>query len=288
MSKPPAAYSINHDGLILDIALVKTDKLLIHEEIIPYRLDKLKARIEQDGVQSAPIVVDRSTHVVLDGMHRTAIMRELGCSFTCVCLIDYFDPRVKVQRWCRVVPFPFNAKKAEELFDELGLEYEQIDLVESPEDDGSLMLVFKDSVFKVITDEDDLVEAFRKSHLIEQKLENLGYKITHCTESEAQEALTNGSYQATLYLPSIEKAQVLDLAIQHKILTPKATRHNLPARPVGVNVPLSLLRNTCVSLDEANQQLHDLLTSKTITRYDARAEWMGRIYDEALYVFSEP
>ena len=132
MSKPPAAYTINHEGLRLDIALIETDMLLIHEEIIPDRLDKLRNSIERDGVQSAPILVDRATHVVLDGMHRTAIMKKLGCRFTCVCLLDYFDPSITVQRWCRVIPAPFTEQNAEQLLDELNLSHEPYDLVESP------------------------------------------------------------------------------------------------------------------------------------------------------------
>ena len=288
MSKPPAAYTIDHEGLLLDIALVETESLLIHEEIIPFRLNKLKASIERDGVQSAPILVDRATHVVLDGMHRTAIMKELGCRFTCVCLLDYFDPSITVQRWCRVVPSPFSEKNAEKLLKELNLEYEPYDLVKSPEDDGSLLLIFKDSAYRIITDGDDLVETFKKSYELERRLEEWGYQVTHCTESEAQNDLTSGSYEATLFLPKVHKDQVLSLAQDRKVLTPKATRHRLPARPVGVNAPLALLRDKEISIEEANKRLSEILKSKKLTRYDAGTEWMGRTYDEVLYVFSEP
>ncbi len=287
MSKPPAAYTINHEGLRLDIALVETNRLLIHEEIIPERLTKLKTSIEHDGVQSAPILVDRVTHVVLDGMHRTAIMKELGCRFTCVCLLNYFDPSITVKRWCRVISSPFNEKNMEQLLSELNLEPEPYEFVESPEDDGSLLLLFKDTAFRINTDGDDLIEIFRKSYALEKQLEKHGYKIAHCTESKAQENLTSGSYEATLYLPKVHKDQVLELAQEHKVLTPKATRHRLPARPVAVNAPLSLLRNKKISIAEANKQLSELLKNKTLTRYNPGSEWMGRTYDEVLYVFSD-
>lgn len=287
MSKPPAAYTINHDGLRLDIALVETDNLLIHEEIIPYRLNKLKASIERDGLQSAPILVDRRTHVVLDGMHRTAIMKELGCRFTCVCLLDYFDPSITIQRWCRMVPAPFNEKNAETLLKELDLKHEPFDLVESPEDDESLLLIFKDSGIKIITEDENLVEAFQKSYKLERRLKDWGYNIIHCTESEARENLTLGSFEATMYLPKVDKSQVLDAAQHKTVLTPKATRHRLPARPVAVNAPLSLLRDKNISVEEANKKLYDLLKDKTLERFDPGTNWMGRTYDEVLYVFSD-
>ncbi len=287
MSNSPAAYRINHDGLLLDIALVETDSLLIHEEIIPSRINKLKATIERDGVQSAPIIVDRNTHVVLDGMHRTAIMKELGCRFTCVCLLDYFDPSIRVQRWCRIIPAPFSEGDAEKLLSELDLKLEPYELVESPADDGSLLLIFKDNVYRIITDGDELAEVFRKGYMLERRLQDRGYQVQHCTESEAKEHLTNGSYEASLFLPQVNKKQVLDMAKEKKVFSPKATRHRLPARPVGVNVPLSLLRDNESSIEEANRKLADHLKHKKITRYDPGTKWMSRTYDEVLYVFSD-
>ena len=287
MSKSPAAYRINHDGLLLDIALVETDKLLIHEEIIPFRLNKLKASIERDGVQSAPILVDRNTHVVLDGMHRTAIMKELGCRFTCVCLLDYFDPSISVQRWCRLIPAPFNEKNAETLLAELDLKLEPYELVESLEDDDSLLLLFKDTVYRIITDGDDLVEKIKKSYNLERRLHEWGYQVQHCTESEAKEHLTSGSFEATMYLPKVGKKNVLDVAQENRVFTPKATRHRLPARPVAVNVPLSLLRDKESTVEEANRKLSDKLKKMTLKRYNPGTKWMGRTYDEVLYVFSE-
>lgn len=288
MSNSPAAYRINHEGLILDIALLETDSLLIHEEIIPSRLKKLKATIEADGVQSAPIIVDRNTRVVLDGMHRTAIMKELSCRFTCACLLDYFDPSIRVQRWCRIIPAPFSEGDAEKLLSELNLRLEPYELVESPADDGSLLLIFKDNVYKIITDGDELVDVFIKGYQLERGLQDWGYHVQHCTESEAKEHLTNGSYEASLFLPKLEKNQVLDMAQENKVFSPKATRHQLPARPVGVNVPLRMLRDKKSSLAEANRKLADHLKQRKITRYDPGSKWMGRTYDEVLYVFSDP
>jgi hypothetical protein len=287
MSKTPKAYSINHEGLELDIALVETNSLLIHEEIIPYKLNKLKSNIERDGVQSAPIIVDRDTYVVLDGMHRTAIMKELGCRFICVCLIDYFDPSIRVQKWCRIVPAPFSLENAESLIKELGLKIEPYDLRENPEEDEGLLLVFKDKAYRIITDGDDLVEVFRKCYRLERKLQEWGYDVEYCTESDAIENLTSGNYEATLYLPKVKKEQVIETATGEKVFTPKATRHRLPARPVGVNVPLSLLRDKEITVYDANNTLAELLRGKKLNRYDPGTEWMGRIYDETLYVFSD-
>lgn len=286
MSNFPVAYTIDHEGLSLDIALIETDKLYIHEETIPHRLDNLKRRIERDGVQSAPILVDRHNLVVLDGMHRTAVMNYLDCRFTCVCLIDYFDPSINVQRWCRVIPGPFSERHAKDFLAQVDLSMEPFEIVKSPDEDSGLLIVFRDTAYKLNTEADDLVDLFKRSYQLELNLEEYGYEIKHCTESQAVD-LMNSGYEATLYIPKVKKEEVVDIATQNKVFTPKATRHRLPARPLSVDVPLGLLRNKEISLEKANEKLAEHLNKKSVRRHDQGAEWMGRTYDEVLYVFSE-
>ena len=48
-----------------------------------------------------------------------------------------------------------------------------------------------------------------------------------------------------------------------------------------------MLRDTEISLDDANAKLAEYLNKKKVTRYDQGAEWMGRTYDEVLYIFSD-
>ena len=285
MSDYPVAFTINHEGLRLDIALIETDKLHIHEETIPGRLENLKKRIERDGIQSAPILVDRHNLVVLDGMHRTAVMKHLDCRFTCVCLLDYFDNSINVQRWCRVIPGPFSIKNAEEFIASVDLSMEPFEIVKSPDEENGLLIVFRDTSYKLVSNSNDLLDLFKRSYKLELNLEEYGYEIKHCTESQAID-LMNSGYEATLYMPKVKKHEVINLAIQNQVFTPKATRHSLPARPLSVNVPLSLLRNKDISLEKATRRLTRHLKKMTLIRQDQGAEWMGRKYDEVLYIFS--
>jgi hypothetical protein len=285
MSSQPIAYTIDHEGLRLDIALALTDRLRIHEETIPERIRSLGDRIIRDGVQSAPIIVDRDTYVVLDGMHRTAIMKRLGCRFTCVCLVDYFDPSIKVQRWCRVIPRPFGAKRAEEALTALGFTMEPYELARSPDEEGGLLLIYRDKTYRITCKCEDLIQVFKRSHELENLLKTWGYRISYCTEAEAMKNVNSGYYEAALFLPKVEKSQVVETAVQGQVFTPKATRHRLPARPVQVNVPLELLRDKKISLEEANARLRETLEDKKLVRYEPGTEWMGRTYDEVLYVF---
>ncbi len=285
MSSQPVAYTIDHEGLRLDIALAPTGRLLIHEETIPARIRSLGDRIRRDGVQSAPIIVDRDTYVVLDGMHRTAIMTELGCRFTCVCLVDYHDPRIKVQRWCRAIPGPFSIYEAGEAVAAVGLTLVPIEPTDCLDQESGLLLVCKDQTYRLDRGGDDLLKTFKRSHELEKLLTTRGRRIRYLTEAEAQRGVESGRYGATLFPPKVEKRQVVETALQGRVFTPKATRHRLPARPVQVNVPLRLLRDQSISLEEANARLRRMLKDRGLARYEPGAEWMGRTYDETLYVF---
>jgi len=71
------------------------------------------------------------------------------------------------------------------------------------------------------------------------------------------------------------------------VFTFTVTRHIVQARHVGVDVPLSLLRNSSLSLEEANERLSALLHEKRLRFAPSGGFWDGRRYDEKLYVFDE-
>lgn len=257
---------INHRELFLDIMLLKTESLLVHEEIIPIRFNDLMKRIEHDGFQSTPVLVDRNTLAVLDGMHRTAVMKALGAQFICVCLLDYFNPSIKIQRWCRVILGSFTEETAESLLEPIGFSLEPFEDLDRLNDVKGVLLRFRETAYKLVSD-DDLVETFRKSYELELKLLEKGYDVRYCNESEANRYLESGRYETVLYPPKLEKQQVLDAVTSGKVFPPKATRHTIPARLVAVNVPLSLLKNKEISLEEANMSLVEMINIKEVKRY---------------------
>ncbi len=285
MMDNPIAYTINHEGLNLNIALIEANKLRIHEETIPHRLTNLQRRMEKDGIQSSPILVDQENLVVLDGMHRTTAMTQLDCRFICVCYLDYFNPNITVNRWCRVIPGPFTEEKAQTFLTPLNLSMEPYTIIDNPSKEPSFLLIFQDTAYKLVYNSNDLTDAFKKSNQFELNLKEYGYEVKHCTESQAVEYMASG-YAATLYPPKVTKQEVLKIASRNKVFTPKATRHRIPARPLNVNIPLSLLRDKEITLKEANQYLAQYLENKEVTRRDQGEQWMGRTYDEVLYLFS--
>ena len=68
-----------------------------HEEIDPERLALLVAEIRGAGNFYPPVLIDRATHVILDGHHRWTAASHLGFMRLPCYAVDYFDdPTVRV------------------------------------------------------------------------------------------------------------------------------------------------------------------------------------------------
>ena len=83
-------------ALTLNVTLVDMARLRGHERTDETRLNALKAEIESDGMLFRPIVVDEETDVVLDGHHRLAALKLLGCSRIPVCYVSYASDSIGV------------------------------------------------------------------------------------------------------------------------------------------------------------------------------------------------
>jgi len=56
---------------------------------------------------------------------------------------------------------------------------------------------------------------------------------------------------------------------------------------VGVDVPLTLLQDVNLSVDEANKKLEAILSLKRVRRIPPGTVWRGRRYDENLHLFKD-
>ena len=78
------------------ITLIEINKLKSHEAIEQRRLAKLIVRIKKDGHLKNPIVIDRTSFVVLDGHHRLEALKVLGYKKIPAFLVDYKSKDVHV------------------------------------------------------------------------------------------------------------------------------------------------------------------------------------------------
>ena len=291
---PPSSHvvlSISREGgMRLDLALLEIDSLLLHEETIPPIVSSLSKSLEKEGFLRDPVIVDHESLVVLDGMHRVTVLRRLGCKLVPVCLVDYDSPEIKVERWCRTV-------KNEELSEELtkrisskGFKVEEMPVEEANRRLGVEgvvgILKTRGGNYAIISDRGtDVLFSFRVIGEVEENLRSKGFKVEYETELDAEEKLRKREVDAMILPPKIHKKEVKETALRGEVFTYKATRHIIPARPLGIDIPLSLLRAENLSIEEAQEAFSNILKERKFRRIPPGSLWKGRRYDEELYVF---
>ncbi|UCE57265.1 MAG: ParB N-terminal domain-containing protein [Candidatus Bathyarchaeota archaeon] len=281
------AFPIIHPKIKLEIKLEKVENLHIHEEVIPRILHKLTEDIRADNLFKHPVIVDSKTLVVLDGMHRVAATKNLGCRFIPVCLVEYDNPHIKVGCWCRVINHSSNLKKLVRSIRETGYVVEECQgekarkLVNERKAIAAIMASSK--CFAVYGPQKNIREIYEAIKQIELKLGSHGYSISYDTESDAQKKVSSGNTLSMLMAPSVSKKDVVEVALKSEVFAHKTTRHVIPVRPLFVNVPLEMLKGT-LTLKKVNEILVENLTKKQITRLPP-GQIIDRRYEEELYVF---
>ena len=87
------------EGQIEDVVLVETVSLRGHEEVIPDNLETRTSKLLSKGFYK-PIIVDRSSMVILDGHHKWTAAGRLGLARVPVIMVDYLDDEgVLVDVW---------------------------------------------------------------------------------------------------------------------------------------------------------------------------------------------
>ena len=281
VEKTLEGYPIRNARIPILLALRPIRDLLPHEETIPKDLRQLAATLRKDPVLRHPIIADKETGLVLDGTHRLAALSRLGCVHSPCALVSYKNPKIKVERWFRAVkgtalanfipkveamkPREVDSSTVEERLDKRSC-YASLE-------DESCCYVFSSAA------KDSLALA-RKAFEIEKTARRNRLQITYGDEKIVPRAASNSFLFSTVRM---EKGEILRLANHHGLLPPKTTRHIIPSRPLGIDVPLSVLKVR--SLRKAQQMFVDHLGSKKINRV-APGCWVGsRRYQEEVFVF---
>lgn len=272
-------FHISHPLIELEIKLVRIDRLRLHEETLPDVVGWLAEKIKMDGCWMHPIIVDNDTLVVLDGMHRVVASKRLDYHLVPVCAVDYDNPHISLGCWYRTIG-GMDMEKIPSLLEEAGFTLEPCPRSRVgkllAERKATAVLVSPARCFAVHGSSSEILGIYDEIWRIEQKLIAGGCFIGYEIEKKALEG------SAVLAVPSIRKEEVLQTALSGNIFCPKATRHAIPARPLHINVPLSLLSTD--DLEGGNEWLVASLASKRVEHLPG-GQMLDRFYDEELYVF---
>jgi len=283
-------YVISHEKLNLYISVLDITSLYLHEETIPDILDQLAQSIKKDGCLKHPVIVDDKTHVVLDGMHRVAALEKLGYARIPVCLVDYENPTITVGCWYRTIK---GIKALEHVISrpyQTGLTLEEVNEVDD-EKLGVLPVAAAikslEKSFFVCSPFRNLKEAYDVIKRIEERLKRSGFEVAYETELDALSKLREQDVDAVLLTPKLTKSAIISTALSGSVFSYKATRHVIPARPLDLDVPLNLLKDSKKPLEEVNEELRQMLQKRRLRRVAAGSVIKGRRYEEDLYLFEE-
>ena len=285
-------YTIYHEKLSLHLKIVDINSLFLHEETIPEMLEKLAAEIRMDEALRHPVIVDKESFVVLDGMHRVAALKLLSCRRIPVCLVNYKSPSISVGAWYRTITAAnnYSIDKMLEEMSSLGFNIEKVYL--EPDDkigknDIVAAIKTRENTYLICHSFGNLKEAYDYIKLIENRLKQLNFKVNYDTEADSFKKLKEGIVDAVLLTPKLSKDEIVKTALSGEVFAHKATRHIIPARPLYVNVPLELLILENLSLKQANEEFRKMLMKKKLKMIPAGSFIENRRYEEDVYLFED-
>ena len=281
-------FTIETDKLDLKIAIVDIVSVHMHEETISEVVQELAADLLRDSVLRHPVIVDEKTIVVLDGMHRVAALRQIGCVRIPVCLVEYENPSIKVSTWYRTL----SKGEAGSLIEELtrwNIKTTESNIQEATKrleaGSAAAFIATKQRCLTIDDRRGDVRQNFQLVACIERMAKSLGCKVSYETETDALTKLEKGMAQLILGPPPITKQDVRRYGLRDDLFPHKATRHIIPARPLGIDVPIEILRNQGLNLRQVNRQLIEALRKRPLERLEPGSLIENRRYEEQVFLF---
>ncbi len=281
----PDPCLIVHGAFRLQIMMAELKRVKIHEEVIPELRKSILDDIAHSRILKDPVMMDAKTYTIMDGMHRVAALRDLETRYIPVCSIDYSAPEVEVHRWYRSLSL--NEELNEERIQRLGFGVTSVNprravkLVNGGE--VAATLIGKKVAYIFFEDFKDTIEASWVVKKIEGSLRATCKMISYDVKRDAYSKLEGGSIDYILCYPPVDKRSVVESASQRRLFAHKSTRHVFPARPLGVDISLDMLRSD-QDPRSVNKELRLHLSDKQLIPRGRNQVIDGRRYEEDIYI----
>jgi L-serine kinase (ATP) / ParB family transcriptional regulator, heme-responsive regulator len=274
-----------------NLQLVATFSIRFHEQPEPSRTTRLKERIQREQILRNPPIVALMTngdYLLLDGANRVTAFAELMYPEIPVQVVDYGDENVQLKGWHHLL-LEGRALNLRAQYSALrGVALRQV-----PHGDLSNLLELR-RVYAVLVDESasawGLFPDPASPPSIHQRIAVLNRvigayegnsrleRIKLADYSKLPEVLQSVDHQLCLF-PLLTKEELLQLAMNHVLLPTGITRHLIPGRALGINLPLGFLKELP---DPASRKRH-------FADHVKQLEMEGRIrfYEEAVFIMNE-
>ncbi len=307
-------YTIRHpvkndngstEYLEIKIGLIRIDRLIPHEKTRKEELDKLKNTLKQSNFLWHPVIVDRTSFVILDGTHRVMACKELGFKFIGAAFFDAMNESVKIGKWNRTFysgNYPDNTQKFVEqlgftteiakykLPDNPDCFYHWDDIIKERNGHGALIDLKGKQTILVAKEEKKAKEKFDDIRNMEKAFIASGYTMSCLSYKKIIGGLDKYKFDFIFIPPRLEKEEIFDTAQSGKVFTPKVSRFYLPVRPLFADFPIEMFcYDGGKSLDEIcrsrNEELIDALAEKTLDKIKGGIT-LERFYQEDyIYMF---
>ncbi|MDG6996522.1 MAG: hypothetical protein JRN52_11415 [Nitrososphaerota archaeon] len=267
----------------IDLSIVSLEEIKPHEATIPSFLSSIERDMKRTGFQRDPILIDRKTHMALDGMHRRQALASLRAKYAICSEFDYFDQSVKLERWLRYLVAPnletvkrmismFHMKKVRGI----GNAIKAVDSRKS----GFAILNRRSSF--VSQDVKNIFEVYQKLEDVDQLCEQNQVEISFASDKEKLDLYSSESV-FVLYPAPLHKSDVVAMVKRSSVFPCKTTRHIVPLRPMGVYFPLDMLVHSSKRICERELKRIVKLSNVVVEEQDVWYE--GRRYSEPIAVF---
>lgn len=241
------------------------DRLLRHEEIDPFRVDRLMERISSEGLQVNPMICCEAPGgelTLLDGATRSESLRRMGLRHAVIQLVD--RSAVRLETWHHVV----RECEPEDLFAVLS------DTPGLARDEGTPRLHLRDG------------REFRVTSASNRDLSTLVHRyvgrwtVNRVTEPSTGLVTTRfPDWAALVEFRRLTIDEVMAAAVGDDLLPAGITRFLVRDRALRVNVPLDLLRSPG-AVEAKQSALDDLIADR------ARAGRVRR-YEEPVFILDD-
>lgn len=268
-----------YDGRIrLDLRPVSS--LLPHEETIETSTREMIAQLKVDGVQKDPVIVDATTHVILDGMHRLSAFKFLGIDYIVCSPVDYHSKEIRLERWLRIYG-PTDGAGATLMMKELGMTAKcppsealsRLDRLEAS------AAAFASGLAFFRPGDHSLEEGFATLKAADELAGRSGLRRSFASEEELTQRATSRS-EVALLVARFRKEDVLRAGLEKRLFPCKTSMHIVDPRPVGVNIPLVELENG------SRKTVAERLSAGPFEVLPPNSSYEGRRYRERLLLLS--
>ena len=269
----------------LRLSFVPLEKLLPHEEDDPVRVKRIVSSLSRDGfLRNPPIVAEyQSRYVVLDGATRVSALISMGFRDVLAQIVDYSQETVDLNVWHHVIVGLSPDQLLVNLADVDGLTIQRIDATTvrqllDARNIEACIIMRNGTQFAVLCEGDICDKADLLCRLV--SVYRGKAEVHRTTHFDLPPLIKQYPYlSAVVAFPVFLPSDVIQIAFNGGKIPMGVTRHLIPGRALGLNIPLEKMGDT-PSLEEKNAWLDDLVRQRIRMN-------KVRLYPEPVFVFDE-